>query len=100
MCERSVDCGEVLAHDCLASFAVGLADELLDLGDCFVTLEHAAEREEARLHDGIDPVTELTPPRNAGGVDRKNLELFLDDDLLSRGRKMLPNVVERAVNQL
>jgi len=52
--ERQVHRVEVALHHGLAALAVGRADRTLDGRDGFLAGEHARQREEARLHDGVD----------------------------------------------
>ena len=45
---------EILLHHAFAALAVGLLDGVLDGGDGFFARQHAADGEEAGLHDGVD----------------------------------------------
>ena len=51
--QRSVDRGEVLGDHGLALAAVGLADRFLDVPDRRLARQHAGDREEAGLQDGV-----------------------------------------------
>ena len=54
MSEGRVDGGEVLGDHGFAALAIGLLDGFLDLLDGFIAGQHAADGEEAGLHDGVD----------------------------------------------
>ena len=99
--ERGIHGGEVLAHDGLAALAVGLLDGVLDGGDGFVARQHAADGEEAGLHDGVDAAAHAGRLRHLDGVNHVELQLLLDDLLLRRARQVVPHLVraERAVEQ-
>src|SRR5262249_34555987 len=99
MSKSSIDRSKILPDHGLAAFSVTLANELLDLLDCFVARQHATECEETRLHDRVDAVAELALSRDAGGVDGEDLQPFIDDHLLHRGRQVLPNVFIWTIDQ-
>ncbi len=76
--------GEVLSHNRLAAFAVGLSNRFFDLRDGFFARQHPANRKEAGLHDGVNAIAHLCFFGNSIGIDRKELDLFVDDCLLNR----------------
>ena len=76
MRQRRVDGGEVLLHDRLAALAVGLLDGLLDLLDGFFAGQHAADGEEAGLHDGVDARAHAGFARHRVAVDHVELDLL------------------------
>ena len=65
-------CASAVIHRCiilfdhrLAALAIGLVDGLLDLRDRLLARQHAADGEEAGLHDGVDarcPCPPCAPP--------------------------------------
>src|SRR5688572_19491587 len=91
MSKGRIHCRKVLPHDRLATLAVTLSNELLDLGYRFLARQHAAEREETRLHDRVDAIAKLTLPRHAVGVDGIDLQPLVDDRLLDGVRQMVPH---------
>jgi hypothetical protein len=66
---RRIDGGEVLLHHRVAALAVGLLDGLLDLLDGLVGGKHAADGEEAGLHDGVEAVAHSGVARHGVAVD-------------------------------
>jgi hypothetical protein len=68
--------GVVQLDDLFALHAVGLLDRLLDLGDGLVARQHAGDREEAGLHDGVDAPAHPGVAGHAVGVDHVDLELL------------------------
>src|SRR4026208_6074 len=91
--------GEILPYDNFTSFTVTLSNELLDLGSRFLARQHAAQREEAGLHDRIDAVTELAVSSNTVRIYRINPELLLDDHLLHGRQQVVPHVFVRTIDQ-
>jgi hypothetical protein len=90
MCERGIYGREVLPNNRFPSFAVALADELFDLLERFFARQHAAQREETRLHNRIDAIAELRLPRHASRVDNEYFQPLIDDRLLNRTRELVP----------
>ena len=84
MVERRVHRREVLLHDAFAALAVGLLDGVLDGRDGFVARQHAADGEEAGLHDGVDALAHAGLLGHFVAVDDVELQLLLDDLLLHR----------------
>ena len=82
--ERAIDRLEVAPHDLLATLAVGLLNRDLDRLDCLLSLQHAGDREEARLQHRVGPPSEPRLARDLAGIDRIQLDL-LGKDLLLHG---------------
>ncbi len=63
--------------------------------------QDARDREEARLHDGVDARAHAGTLGELVGVDREKAELLLDDLLLHLRRQVIPHLVrgERRVQQ-
>ena len=59
------------------------------------------DREEARLHDGVDARAHAGALRQVVGVDREEADLLLDDLFLHLPRQVIPDLVggERRVQQ-
>ncbi len=95
--ERLVHGGHVLLHDFLALAAVGLLDGVFDLLDGLLARQHAGEREEAGLHDGIDARAHAGGLGDADRVNHVELDLLLDQGLLGRPRELVPDLVHAVV---
>ncbi len=93
--EGRVDGGVVLLHDHEAALAVGVLDAGLDGGDRLLARQDAAQREEARLHHGVDPVGHPRVLGDAVGVDDPEVESLGDDLLLDLEREPVPHLVGR-----
>ena len=91
--QRRIDRREVLLHHRLAALAVGLLDRVLDLLDGFILGQHAADGEEARLHDGVDAPAHARVFRHLVAVDDEELQLLVDDVLLHVARQFVPHFV-------
>src|SRR6185295_11778099 len=92
MLQRRVHRCEVLQHDGLTALTVGLTNRLFDPRYGLVARQHAADGEEARLHDGVDAIAH---PRFFGDricIDREDLDVLVNDRLLNSSRQMFPNV--------
>ena len=85
--------GEVLLHHLFATLTVGLLDALLDLRDGLVLGQHAADGEEASLHDGVDAPAHAGVARHLVGVDGVELDLLGDDVLLRLLRQSRPHAL-------
>ena len=88
-----VDGGEILRDDLAALAAVGLLDHVLDARDGFLARQHAGDREEAGLQDGVDPAAEAGVARDLRGVDHEQAQLLVDDLLLHRARQTVPRLL-------
>jgi hypothetical protein len=84
MRQRVVHGGKVLLNHRFAALAVGLLDRFLDLRDGFVARQHAADGEEAGLHDGVDARAHAGFARHLVAVDHVELDL-LAQHLFLRG---------------
>ena len=91
--------GKVLLHHRFAALAVGLLDGLLDLLDRFVARQHAADGEEAGLHDGVDARAHAGFARHLVAVDHVELDL-LAQHLLLRGLGQLVPDFGRGVGRV
>ena len=80
--ERAVDGRLVPFHHLFALFAVALLDRLLDAFEGLGQRQHAAEGEEADLHDGVDASAEAGSAGDGTGVNRVEPQLLRDDLLL------------------
>ena len=80
-------------HHRFAALAVGLLDALLDLVDGLVARQHAADGEEAGLHDGVDAPAHAGASGHFVGVDDVEAQLLLDDRLLGFTRQVIPHLV-------
>ena len=66
---------------------------MLDGGDGLLAREHAADGEEAGLHDGVDAHPHAGLLRHLVGVDDVEPQLLLDDLLLRRLGQVVPDLV-------
>ena len=82
MAQRRIHGGEVLLHHRFAALAVGLLDGVLDGGDRFLARQHAADGEEAGLHDGVDAPAHAGLARHRVAIDHVEPQLLVDDLLL------------------
>ena len=93
MRERRVDRLEVLLHHRFAALAVGLLDGFLDLRDGLFARQHAADGEEAGLHDGVDARTHAGIARHRVAVDHVELDLLAQHLFLRRLGQLVPDFV-------
>ena len=93
MAERRIHRGEVLLHDRFAALAVGLLDGVLDGGDGLFARQHAADGEEAGLHDGVDAAAHAGDLGHFVAIDDVELQLLGDDLLLHQARQLVPDLV-------
>jgi len=91
--ERVIHSSKVLLYHDLAALAIGVANGLLDSFDCFVSGQHAGDRKEAGLHDGVDAAAHAGRPCNAHCIDDIESELLGDDLFLHLPREMIPDFV-------
>jgi hypothetical protein len=89
--QRGVHYLKVALHHLDAARAVGLFDRLLDMRDRLVARQHAGDREEAGLHDGIDPPSHPRLARHLIGVDHGEAQPLLYDLLLDLARQVAPD---------
>ncbi len=101
MSQRRVDRVDVALHDQITALAVGRRDRILQMGDRLIGRQHVGEREEARLHDRVDPPGETRRLGHRGRVDRVEMQAALDHDLLRLDRQAVPDLLGRirAVDQ-
>ena len=90
--ESSVDGGEVAPDHLLALAAVALLDRVLDRRDRLLDGQHAREREEAGLQDGVHTSGQAGLPRDPLRIDDEEAELLVDDLLLDSPRQLPPAV--------
>ena len=86
---------EVALDNRLAPFAVAFADGLFDAGDGLVLGQHAADGEEARLHNRIDAHAQIQLRSQGVGVDVVELQLLALDLLLDHPGQLLPDLLRR-----
>ena len=95
MRQRVVHGLEVHLDDFLALFAVGFLDGILDGLDGLVARQHAGQREETNLHDGVDASAHAAVARHLGRVNHEKLRLLRDERFLHRRRQLGPDFVLR-----
>ena len=78
-----------------APAAVGLLDRRLDPLDRLLGLEHARDREEARLEDRVRAPREAGRAGDPPRVDDVELDPLLEHPLLDLARKRVPDLVRR-----
>ena len=93
--QRAVDGRLVALHDLGAALAVGLGDRRLDPLDRLLALEHARDREKARLKHRIGPPGEARIARDLPRVDHVQLDLLGEDLLLNGTRERVPDAIRR-----
>ena len=93
--QRMIHGGKVLLHHRLAALAVGLLDRLLDLLDRLLARQHAADGEEAGLHDGVDARAHAGLARHLVAVDHVELDLLAQHLLLRGLRQLVPDLGRR-----
>ena len=91
--ERLVHRCDILLHHLFALAAVGLLDGVFDLLDRFLTRQHARQGEEAGLHDGVDARTHAGGLGDRQRVNHVELQVLLDQCLLSGPGKLVPDFV-------
>ena len=91
MGEGCVDGGEVLGDNGFAALAVGLLDGLLDLLDGFIARQHAADGEEAGLHDGVDAGAHAGFAGYGVAIDDIELDLLAQHALLGALGELVPD---------
>ena len=91
--QRVVHGLQIHLDDFIALFAVGFLDGIFDRVNRLVLRQHAGEREEADLHDGVDASAHAAFARDLGGVDDVELRLLREQRLLHRRRQRGPDFV-------
>jgi len=91
MGEGGVDGGEVLLDDRPALPSVGLLDGALDLRDRLLAGQDAGDREEAGLHDRVDPLAHARLLGDGVGVDHVEAEALLHDRLADLAGQAFPD---------
>ena len=96
-----VDGRKILLYYGFAPLPVSFLDGVLDGSDSFRRRQHATNRKEASLHDGVDSAAHARLARDSVSVDHIKLELLLEDGLLHLPREMVPNFVrpKRGIQQ-
>ncbi len=99
--ERTVDRGEVALDELGALSPVGRHDSVLDSGDGLVSREDARNREEAGLHDRVDPARHASLDRDPVAIDHEEADLFSNQIFLHAARQLIPDRfwAERAVDE-
>ena len=91
--QRTVDRSEVLGDHRLALAAVSLADRFLNVPDRRLARQHAGDREEAGLEDGVGAPGKTHLTGNLGGIDDEEAEALVDDLPLHRPRQLIEDLV-------
>jgi hypothetical protein len=93
--ERGVDGGDVLPHGLFAALLVGLPRGVADLlkGEC--GRDDVRQREEARLHHGVDASAEARLARHGHGVDREQPQPLRDEVVLHLARQRVEELLGR-----
>ncbi len=79
MAEGRIHRREVFLHHAFAAPAVGLLDRVLDSGDGFFARQHAADREEAGLHDRVDVIRHAQITRHLMRVNHIEAQPLVED---------------------
>ena len=92
---------QIHLDDFVAFLAVGFFDGIFDRVNRLVLGQHAGERKEADLHDGVDASAHAAVARDFGGVDHEKFCLLGEQALLHRRRQLGPDFVlaKRRVEQ-
>ena len=91
--ERAIDRRLVALHNLGAALAVGLGDRRLDPLDRLLGLEHARDREEARLQHRVDPPGKARVARDLPRIDHVQLDPLGENLLLDRTRERVPHAI-------
>ena len=81
--------------DLLGLFTVGLLDRILDLRDGLILGQHARDREEAGLQDGVGAVTQTHLAGYGQGVDGPQVEVLIEDLTLHGVGQLVPHLIDR-----
>ena len=93
MRQRSVNRGKVLLNNRIALLGIGLLNRVLDFRNRLLARQNVGNREEARLHDGIDTLTHTGFARHFHRVDGVELELLVNNLLLHLVSQVIPDFV-------
>ena len=94
--DRIVDGGKVAAHHFVAALAPGGCCGFFHACERVINGQHVAQREEAGLHDRVDPASEAVFLGEAVGVDHEQAAATLDEQLLCFVGQCRPHLVRRA----
>ncbi len=83
---------EILFHHGFAALAIRFLDGMLDLGNCRLTRQDAADGEKRRLHNGVHAPAHAGLLSHIVPVDDVELELFVDDVALYFLRQVIPDL--------
>ena len=89
--QRLIHCGKIGAHQIGALGPVAYLDGVFDPPDRVLARQHAGNREEAGLQDGVDPLAEPHRARHLRGVDHEEAELLFQDLRLHRTGQVIPD---------
>ncbi len=93
MRQRVVHGLQIHLDDFIALLAVGFLDGILDRVNRLVLRQHAGQREETDLHDGVDASAHAAVARDLGGVNDVEFRLLREQGLLHRRWQRGPNLV-------
>ena len=93
MSDRRIHGGKVFLNDGIAALSVGFLNGALDGGDRFLARQHAADGEEAGLHDGVDAAAHSRLPRDRISVDHVKFQFLFQNLLLHFARQMVPDLI-------
>ena len=91
--QRSVNRGKVLLNNRVALLGISLLNRVLDFRNRLFARQNVGNREEARLHDGVDALAHAGFARNFYGVDGVELQLLVDNLLLNFISQVIPDFV-------
>ncbi len=95
MPQRRIHRLEVQFDDLFPSPSVRLLDRILNGSNGLLFWQHAAQREEARLHHGVDPQAETGLVCHPISINDMEVELLLQDLLLGTARQLVPHLFRR-----
>src|SRR5262249_35504284 len=93
MFKRAVHRTQVHRHDDITALAVSLLDRLLDGRNRLILGQHAADGEEAHLHNRIDVPAHAAVACHLDGVDDVEASLPFDKLFLHHARQVTPGIV-------
>ncbi len=89
--QRHVHGIPILLHDGFAAFAVSLFDGLFDGVNGLFAGQHAADGEEAGLHNRVDATAHACGSGDFDAVNDEKLDFLLDNMLLRCARQLVPD---------